>query len=795
MTTACRRTAMKTSPDFACGRNLSYDLKSSYILCIETKKPFLTGLIVFLTAAILTQYLAYQRYLISEEAERRHIVQETIAVKDRLKSALGYSLSATKTLAFIIEEYGVPNDFDRIAREILESNKYIDALELTKGGKITHVFPLEGNEQAIGFDVFTDSNTASEAYKAIDRKELYFAGPLKLKQGGVGIVGRLPIFKDNKFWGFSAVLIKLHTLLQAASIDSLHNTNYAYQLSKVNPVTQTEEFFLTNSGAFNTRQSAYVEVPDGEWKLYVMSREYKSYYDAIIYSVSGIVLSLIAGFFARSLARQPIKLNKLVQEKTRQLASSEKYFRSLIEKSTDAIVLLDRNGKVLYQSPATEKISGYSLPEIQSVDNRLLIHPVDREEEQVIFKQLFETPGATITNTRRFRHKDGHYIWLEGTFTNLLEDDDVKAIVYNCHDISRRIESEQRAMAANQQSESIINSLPGVFYLYDREGNFMRWNKNFERVSGYTGEEISAMSPVDFFEGDEKELLREKIRTVFAVGYAEVQANFFTKDGRKIPYYFNGCSATFNGIDYLVGMGIDITDRTEAENAMRERTEEIQKLTGYLENVREEERTRIAREIHDELGQQLTGLKMDASWIDKKISNTTDAHIREKIAAMISLIDETVKTVRRISSELRPGILDDLGLVPALEWQCQEFEKRTGIKSQCHADLSEYNFDKNLSTNIFRVYQEALTNIARHAQATAVETSLTKQNGYVNLTITDNGVGFDLEEVKSKKSLGLVGMRERAMLFQGELTIQTAKGKGTVIVLRAPLLSKKQSIV
>jgi signal transduction histidine kinase len=273
-----------------------------------------------------------------------------------------------------------------------------------------------------------------------------------------------------------------------------------------------------------------------------------------------------------------------------------------------------------------------------------------------------------------------------------------------------------------------------------------------------------------------------------------VQANFFTKDRRKIPYYFNGRSANFNGIDYLIGMGIDITDRVKAEAAMRERTEEIQKLTGYLENVREEERTRIAREIHDELGQQLTGLKMDASWINKKIVGSTDPNILERIATMISLIDETVKTVRRISSELRPGILDDLGLVPAIEWQCQEFEKRTGISSKCHAGLTDQNIDKNLATNIFRVYQEALTNVARHAQATLVETNLTQDDGIINLTIKDNGVGFDTEEIKNKMSLGLVGMRERAMLFNGELTINSKKGKGTTIVLKAPMM-KKQIII
>ena len=750
---------------------------------------------MFASTATLTQFLAYQRYLMSQEADRQNVVEEMNTVKGRIQNALSYSLSATKTLAFIIEEYGVPEDFDRVAKEILESNQFIDALEITEAGKITHVYPLAGNEEAIGFDVFANSNTATQAYKAIDKKALFFAGPLKLQQGGTGLVGRLPLFKENKFFGFSVVLIKLNTLLHAAGIDTVGRANYAYQLSKHNPVTGKEEFFWSGSGAGDTRQSAYIEVPDGEWKLYVMHKQSRQFYDAIIYSFLGFVLAITAGFYARSLARQPIKLGRLVQEKTRQLASSERYYRSLIEKSSDAIVLFDRNGKVLYQSPRTEKIIGYPLDEMQQNNIKDLIHPADQDEGERFVNQLFLNPGTGMMRSGQFRHKDGHYVWLEGTFTNLLKDESVAAIVCNCQDISERIESEQKILLANKQSESIINSLPGIFYLYDREGKFVRWNRNFETVSGYSSEEILTMSPTDFFEESEKSVLKEKINRVFIEGYADVQANFFTKDRRKIPYYFNGCSANFNGTDYLIGMGIDITDRVRVEAAMRERTEEIQKLTAYLENVREEERTRIAREIHDELGQQLTGLKMDASWINKKVGARVEQNIAERIATMIALIDETVKTVRRISSELRPGILDDLGLVPALEWQCREFEKRTGIVSGCHATLSDHNFDRNLATNIFRVYQEALTNIARHSQATIVETFLNEQNGFIYLTIKDNGVGFDLEEVKSKRSLGLVGMRERAMLFQGELIINSEKGKGTEILLKAPMLVRKQEVV
>jgi PAS domain S-box-containing protein len=229
----------------------------------------------------------------------------------------------------------------------------------------------------------------------------------------------------------------------------------------------------------------------------------------------------------------------------------------------------------------------------------------------------------------------------------------------------------------------------------------------------------------------------------------------------------------------------DITDRKNIENQVTETTSEVRKLTAHLENVREEERTRMAREIHDELGQQLTGLKMDAEWVAKKThSNEVVSH---KMSDMIALIDETVGTVRRLVSELRPGVLDDLGLVSALEWQCKEFERRTGIICETHNKCEGFIFGKNISINLFRIYQEALTNITRHAKATKVVTQLEEKDGYVILTIKDNGVGFDKVKKALGNSWGLIGMRERVKLFGGELRIDSQLTMGTVITIKIPI--------
>jgi signal transduction histidine kinase len=241
-------------------------------------------------------------------------------------------------------------------------------------------------------------------------------------------------------------------------------------------------------------------------------------------------------------------------------------------------------------------------------------------------------------------------------------------------------------------------------------------------------------------------------------------------------------------------------ENEELEQRVKERTiqldttnKQLRKLSAHLQNIQENERTAIAREIHDELGQQLTALKMDVGWLNKKLRD--DITLKEKVNEILSLISEILKTVKRIAFELRPNILDNLGLIAALKWQGKEFEKRTGIKSQFHTDLKDFIPERNLSTIIFRVYQEALTNVARHAQATRIETTLEKKEGYIRLIVKDNGQGFDVDEAKNKNSLGLIGMNERALMLQGELTIKSKKLKGTVVTLKIPLpeTDKKES--
>jgi signal transduction histidine kinase len=219
--------------------------------------------------------------------------------------------------------------------------------------------------------------------------------------------------------------------------------------------------------------------------------------------------------------------------------------------------------------------------------------------------------------------------------------------------------------------------------------------------------------------------------------------------------------------------------------------EQLDALSARIERIREEERTGIAREIHDELGQGLTGLKMDVAWVERRLAAQEPVSKDElfaRMTAMSELIDETINQVRRISAELRPGVLDHLGLLAAIEWQAQEFEKRTGTRCKVSSNLGEQKLGRELSTGVFRIFQEALTNVARHAEAKHVSVKLDREGRKLELDVHDDGKGISDEAARSPSSLGLLGLRERARRLGGEVSVKSRKPSGTRVRLTVPVV-------
>jgi PAS domain S-box-containing protein len=363
----------------------------------------------------------------------------------------------------------------------------------------------------------------------------------------------------------------------------------------------------------------------------------------------------------------------------------------------------------------------------------------------------------------------------------------------------------------------------------DPNGTIVSWNPGAERLQGYRGGEIIGRHFSVFYPPEEVQRGKpaQNLRDAAQKGQSEDEGWRIRKDGSRFwgNVVFTALRDSHGILRGFAKLTRDMTERRDKEEqlrranqqlelrvrqrtadlvrvnlelrteiAERERVEEqlrnsleqLRALAARLQFVREEERMRIAREIHDELGQACTALKMDISLLARK-AGKTQVELRAKAESAMRLVDNLIQAMRRMASELRPSTLDDLGLAAALEWQAQEYEARTGI--QCHLKLLDDSLvlDANRSTAIFRIFQEALTNIARHAQATRVDASLTTVHQNLVLQVRDNGTGYDPKQLKVGRSLGLVGMRERALLLDGEFTIEGIPGKGTTITVCIPI--------
>jgi PAS domain S-box-containing protein len=280
---------------------------------------------------------------------------------------------------------------------------------------------------------------------------------------------------------------------------------------------------------------------------------------------------------------------------------------------------------------------------------------------------------------------------------------------------------------------------------------------------------------------------RRRWREFLDSGHLHLETDERTVDGRPITIE-GDYICLYDSEDRFIGhFGIqrDITDRKQAENEVLRSRQELRDLTARLQMVREDERTCLAREVHDELGQALTGLKIDLAWLKPRVADRPV--LSERVQSIIVRIDGAMDTVRRIATDLRPSVLDDLGLVAAVEWQAQEFERSTGITAHLEIQATYPELEDVCATTAFRILQETLTNVARHARASRVKIALRVSSEELTLEVRDNGRGISEGEMASPRSLGLIGSRERAIACGGELVIRGVRKQGTTVMLRIPL--------
>jgi PAS domain S-box-containing protein len=498
-------------------------------------------------------------------------------------------------------------------------------------------------------------------------------------------------------------------------------------------------------------------------------------------------------------ALENIEKEKIKQRAEEEMRRSNERFEILAMATNDAVWDWDLITNKVWRNKNFYTLFGYNTGEMTAdVSSWMsIVHPDDKERVLTGINDVVHSGKEHWVSEYRCIAKDGTVISVfDRAF--VLHDDNKKPnrMIGSMLNITALKQAQEDIIKEKNLSDSVINSLPGIFYLYDTAGKFLRWNKNFETVSGYTSEEIAVMHPLDFFDKDEKELLTEKIGNVFITGEDNVQASFLLKSGEKIPYYFTGIAVDYKNTKCLMGVGIDFSERVKAQEEVKESSEKLHQLTAHLQNIREEERKRIGREIHDELGQQLTAIKMDIMWIDKKMPGEFP-ELKDKLKNVTGLLNNSNQSVRRILNELRPAILEDYGLKEALDWLSTQFTDTTGVPVNFIAKeaMGHKQVPEQVTMCIFRIYQEALTNITRYAAAEKVTTILNVKDNKVEFRVEDNGRGFDTSTIQAKKSFGILGMKERVLSLRGNFELVTAPAKGTTIDISIPIDTNKTNAV
>jgi PAS domain S-box-containing protein len=467
------------------------------------------------------------------------------------------------------------------------------------------------------------------------------------------------------------------------------------------------------------------------------------------------------------------------------LEENETRLRAIIDAEPECVKVLDGSGHVLTMNPAGLAMVEADAPEqIVGQDVLCVVAPEYHKAFTDLSRRVFA--GATGKLEFEIIGFKGTRRWLETHAVPLRgPHGEIHSVLGITRDITKRKLAEQALRDSQERLHLVARATNDAVWDWDLVTDDLWWGEGFLKMFGYAPEEIepSVESWYNRLHPDDRERVMTGIRAAIDGGETSWsdEYRFLRRDGAYAEIFDRGYvihSADRRPIR-MVGSMMEVSERKRTEAQLRN-------LAARLEAIREEERTRIAREIHDEVGQALTALKMDLAWLGKKVP-PRGTPVRQKLRSMEGVIDGTMDALHRILAELRPGVLDDLGLPAAIRWLAEEFKRRTEITCTVHMTGGEPQLASGQATAVFRILQEALTNVARHAHARHVEIRLHILPTAFELVVTDDGRGVTAAEVQATGTLGILGMRERALTWHGRVTVHGEPGHGTTVRVFMPM--------
>ena len=464
--------------------------------------------------------------------------------------------------------------------------------------------------------------------------------------------------------------------------------------------------------------------------------------------------------------------------------------------SADGIRITDSDGKIIAVNPAFCML--FDKPETELVNQPfyILYHPNIQAEIIKDYKDDISRNNVKTQLERKAVLWNGRKVWFEFTNSIIKSISNDNLVLSLVRDISDKKENELQLEKSERQYRSLFNNTSDAMFVcylnYGKTlGSFVEANEKACQILSCSINELLLLNPLQvFFEIREDEILKfiDRLNADKSIIFNAFLTN---KSSDRIPVEINSRLFDYNERPAILFISRDIAERRDFEEKLKQRTNQLRNLASKLQSVREEERKMISREIHDELGQMLTVLKIQISLLSNKITNNDI--IKSKFNSVEKLIDNSIESVQKLASKLRPGLLDELGLIPAIEWQTQDFMEKTGIDCECSLPKEEINLEPEKSTALFRIFQESIFNTARHANASKIFINLEEVNNHLVLEIIDNGKGITQNQLNDPKSLGLLGMKERALILGGSVEIKSSMNNGTTVKAVIPFINNKSN--
>ena len=474
---------------------------------------------------------------------------------------------------------------------------------------------------------------------------------------------------------------------------------------------------------------------------------------------------------------------KLVQEALRE---SEGRYRTLFEATEEGVFIISEAGRVIDINQACRKLFGF-----KKTDDLNGYYASDfyvSQEHRRAFVKAIHQKGFVHTFEATYRRFNGTSF--QGVVSATLQRDDQGRPLFMgiIRDMTERRKAEGALRESELKYRSLIETTDTGFVILDERGKVVDANPNYVRLTGNRRlQDILGRGVEEWTEENERAKNRSAVRECLRRGFIRgLEINYRDSRGRRTPVEIDATVVKDSEGRRIFSLVRDITQRKETERALKASRGELRSLSEHLQTILEKEKKEISRRIHDDLGQQLTALKMDVFWLTQRLSPDQPA-LSEKTKAMSRLIDGTIHTIQKISRELRPPLLEHLGLTATLEWQLKDFQNRTGLKGSLTIIPRQLTLDPEDSTLIFRLVQEMLTNIIRHSQAQAVRITLKKMENLVRLLVSDDGLGITPDRINDPHSLGLIGLRERVYARGGTIKIRGIPQGGTKIAVEIPL--------